>query len=60
MNIELLKQAIAFEEVDGKFSYRLGENIHVEEIPNEDEAILNALENFVKVWKMRMKLKNKL
>jgi len=59
MNIELLKQAIAFEEVDGKFSYRLGENIHVEEIPNEDEAILNALENFVKVWKMRMKLKNK-
>ena len=59
MNIELLKQAIDFKEVEGKFSYRLGENIHVEEIPNEDEAILNALENFVKVWKMRMKLKNK-
>ena len=60
MNIELLKQAIDFKEVDNKFSYRLGENIHVEEIPNEDEAILNALENFVKVYKMRVKLKNKL
>ena len=59
MNIELLKEAIDFKELNGKFSYRLGENIHVEEIPNEDEAILNALENFVKVYKMRMKLKNK-
>ena len=59
MNIELLKEAIYFKEVDGKFSYRLGENILVEEIPNEDEAILNALENFIKVYKMRMKLKNK-
>ena len=59
MNIELLKEAIDFKELNGKFSYRLGENILVEEIPNEDEAILNALENFVKVYKMRMKLKNK-
>ena len=59
MNIELLKEAIDFKELNGKFSYRLGENIHVEEIQNEDKAILNALENFVKVYKMRMKLKSK-
>ena len=43
MNIELLKKAIAFQEVDGKFSYRLGENIQVEDIPNEEpERMLTA------------------
>lgn len=57
MNIELLKEAIELRESEGKFSYRLGVNIHVEEIPSEEEAILNALENFVKVYKARIKLK---
>ena len=55
MKLTLTAKEINLKETNGKFSYRINDNVKVEGIPTKELALESASENYAKILKNRLK-----